>query len=78
MNEYIKYFLSSLNIGKISRHNNMSIIPVFTSAAFSEQYTPVAHAVEHGILSIREKTKHSPSSKLQIINKGDKPVFILP
>jgi hypothetical protein len=77
MEKAIGEFLSSLQLGEICTHKNLSVLPVFPGRNGGPVYRTLKEALQHGTLTISEVTDGGSVPELKAINKGDMPVLLL-
>jgi hypothetical protein len=77
MEKTIGEFLSGLQLGEISTHKNLSVLPVFTGHNGGPVYLTLKEALQQGTLTISEITDGGSVPELKVINKGDMPVLLL-
>jgi hypothetical protein len=77
MEKAIGEFLSSLQLGEMSTHKNLSVLPVFPGRNGGPVYLTLKEALQQGTLTISEVTDGGSVPELKVINKGDMPVLLL-
>jgi hypothetical protein len=77
MEKAISEYLSSLHLGNICTHKNLSVLPVFRTGNGELVYRTLKEALQQGALVISEINEGGSVPELKAINKGAIPVLLL-
>jgi hypothetical protein len=77
MEKAIGEFLSSLQLGEMVTHKNLSVLPVFTEHNGGPIYLTLKEALQQGALAVSEISQGGSVPELKVINKSDIPVLLL-
>ena len=77
MESFFTQYLSTLQIGDLSTHKNMSIAPLFTSASHGPDYVTLQEAMQEGWVQITELGRSGSVPDIQVTNSGPSSVLLL-
>lgn len=66
-----------IRLGKMQRHKNMAVFPVFSEDPEGIYYIDLKEALEQGVIEITEIDEGGSVPELKVVNQGDVPVLIL-
>lgn len=73
----MRNLLTSISLEEVQSHNNMSLIPMFSSIEAKIDYLTLKKALDSGVLEIKEVNEGGSVPDLLVINKGNMPVLLI-
>lgn len=70
-------YLATLSLGAAERHENLTVIPVFTTAPQQNGYSLLDEAVRTGLFTVTEVTEGGSVPDLKVVNGLEQDVLIL-
>jgi ARG and Rhodanese-Phosphatase-superfamily-associated Protein domain len=77
MDSIVTNYLFKLGFGELQTHDNMAVIPLFSSLDHSPRYLTLKEALERRLLLITEISKSGSVPELKVVNKAEIPVLLL-
>jgi hypothetical protein len=75
--DFIRDAIGGVKVGPPTTFKKLTVFPLLSENAVSPLYFTLAEAIAEGVLKITEVSKHGTVSELHVINKSDRPVFLL-
>ena len=75
--DFIRDAIGGLQVGPATTFKKLTVFPLLKANSITPLYLTLAEAIAEGVLRITEVSKQGSVPELHVINKSDRPVFLL-